>query len=176
MLLEELNTLQKSNSYVLFLDLDGVLSNFVKGMKKLIPDYSEEKYLKDSKYRSKMWKTVNEYTKEGGKLWAELEVMPDGHQLWDYVKKYNPEILTATGDPTYGAGEQKREWFPRKFGTGTKINIVRKSKEKAQHAASNHILIDDMSKSIDPWIKAGGIGILHTSASNTISELKKLKL
>jgi len=38
------------------------------------------------------------------------------------------------------------------------------------------ILIDDSIKKIDPWNANGGIGILHTSASNTISKLKELGL
>jgi hypothetical protein len=47
---------------------------------------------------------------------------------------------------------------------------------KAEYAEPNAILIDDQPKSIDPFIAAGGIGILHTSAANTIKELKKLGL
>ena len=44
------------------------------------------------------------------------------------------------------------------------------------YAAPNHILIDDRESNIDQWRAAGGIGILHTSASNTIQQLKKLGL
>ncbi len=170
----KLENLYKTNNYIIFCDLDGVLANFVKGVKELIPDYTEERYNQDSKYRSKMWSAINKYSKEGGKLWAELDKMPDADKLWNYIKKYNPEILTATGDPKYGAGDQKLEWFPKNFGSGTKINLVRKSSDKAQYASPAHILIDDMSKSINPWKTAGGIGILHTSAAKTISELRKL--
>ena len=37
-----------------------------------------------------------------------------------------------------------------------------------------NLLIDDHSKNIDAFRKAGGLGIVHTSARNTIKELKKL--
>ena len=37
------------------------------------------------------------------------------------------------------------------------------------------VLIDDRQKNIDAWIEAGGIGILHTSAANTINQLKALR-
>jgi hypothetical protein len=47
---------------------------------------------------------------------------------------------------------------------------------KAAYAKPNHILIDDREKSIQPWREAGGIGILHTSAADTISQLQKLGL
>jgi hypothetical protein len=33
-----------------------------------------------------------------------------------------------------------------------------------------------MEQTINEWKKGGGIGILHTSAANTIKELKKLGL
>jgi hypothetical protein len=43
-------------------------------------------------------------------------------------------------------------------------------------AGPERILIDDMEQTIREWNNAGGIGIHHTSASNTISQLKKLGL
>jgi len=35
-------------------------------------------------------------------------------------------------------------------------------------------LIDDRKSNIEQWISQGGIGILHTSAADTIQQLKKL--
>ena len=54
--------------------------------------------------------------------------------------------------------------------------VVDGGKEKYQYAAPNHILIDDRLVSIEPWVNAGGIGILHTSAVDTIEQLKELGL
>lgn len=173
MLLEDI---QKETNYELFIDLDGVLADFVAGVRKLIDGYTEEKYESDPKYRSLMWKTLGRYQKDGGEFWYELEPMVDAKTLWQYVAHYNPQILTATGNPSYGAGEQKIKWVAKYFGSDIPVNLTRKSNEKAQYAAPNRILIDDKRKSIDPWIAAGGIGILHTSAADTISQLKKLGL
>lgn len=164
--------------YKIYCDMDGVVADFVKGVWKIISDYDVSKYLKDPEYRNMMWKAIGDYSKSGGKLWLELDMMPDGMVLWDYISKYdNTEILTASGDPQYGAPEQKqkREWIKKRFGS-VPTNVVRQSKEKAAYAAPNHILIDDMSKSIDPWVAAGGIGILHRSAAETINKLKELGL
>jgi hypothetical protein len=47
---------------------------------------------------------------------------------------------------------------------------------KQMFAGPNRILIDDMEQTINEWNAAGGIGIHHTSADNTISQLKKLGL
>ena len=48
--------------------------------------------------------------------------------------------------------------------------------QKQLFAAEDKILIDDMEQTINEWNKGGGIGILHTSAADTIKQLKKLRL
>jgi hypothetical protein len=48
--------------------------------------------------------------------------------------------------------------------------------QKMLFANEGKILIDDMEQTIREWKNAGGVGILHTSASDTISQLKKLGL
>ena len=50
------------------------------------------------------------------------------------------------------------------------------AKYKADFVGLNKILIDDRQDTISSWNANGGIGILHTSAANTIKELKKLGL
>jgi len=160
--------------YKIFVDMDGVVADFVEGIKKIIPDYDDSRYGKEPKYRSMMWAAVKKHTKEGGELWYDLPMMPDGQKLWDYVEVHDPEILTATGDHKLGAGEQKKKWIIDHFGNDIVVNVVERSEEKAKFADDNYILIDDRKKSIDPWVAAGGIGILHTSAAKTIAELKSL--
>ena len=162
--------------YKIYCDIDGVLSDFIGGVKKIFPEYTEEKYESDNKFRSKMWKAVRKYAKEGGKLWGELEVMSDAPALWTYIKKYNPQILSATGETDTGADKQKRDWIAEHFGKPVKVNLVKRAEEKSKHAKKGRILIDDKEKALKPWRAAGGIGILHTSAASTIKELKKLGL
>jgi hypothetical protein len=54
--------------------------------------------------------------------------------------------------------------------------ILRSAKHKKDFAGPNNILIDDRVDNINGWIEAGGIGILHTSAEDTIKQLNKLGL
>jgi len=158
---------------MIYVDMDGVLADFVTGIKKIFPTYDESRYQSDPKYRSEQWKRVAKYSKEGGKLWLELPEMADAKQLMNFVQDYNHEILSATGNPAYGAEPQKRTWISSRWPV-IKVNLVHKSTDKAQYATPESILIDDQRKSIDPWIKAGGIGILHKNAAQTINELKKI--
>ena len=157
--------------YKLFVDLDGVLASFDNGVKKLMPEFIDG----DPSQKGKMWKKIKEYQKQGGEFWFDLELTNDAVVLWDFVDQFEgTEILTAYGDPSFGAADQKIRWVKKYLGDDVKVNLVRTSKEKANYANSNTILIDDRSKSIDPFVAAGGKGILHTSAADTIKKLQEL--
>ena len=59
--------------------------------------------------------------------------------------------------------------------SGTKL-ILRSADRKQEFATSDTILIDDRADNIQRWKDAGGIGIHHTSAENTIKQLQDLGL
>jgi hypothetical protein len=99
--------------------------------------------------------------------------MPDGQTLWDYIKGYNPYILTAPSmDP--GSKQGKTEWVARL--DGMKKIYFKPARFKQELSAKNRILIDDRADTIERWRSKGGIGILHTSAEDTINQLKQLGL
>jgi hypothetical protein len=56
------------------------------------------------------------------------------------------------------------------------VNFVRSKPEKAKYAHDHAILIDDSIGCISPFIKAGGNGILHVTASDSISMLDSVLL
>lgn len=188
MRLDELSMEQdpQEKSYTIFCDLDGVLADFKSEMSNKVfkdtkdelggdGEYSDVRFASDPKFRSHMWKAVSLYQKKHGPVvWRDLELLPDAHELWNFLKKHNAQILTATGDDKYQAAQQKREWVTKHFGSAVRISVVKAAPLKMQFAKPNHILIDDQLRALDPWIAAGGIGIHHTSAAKTIAELKKL--
>ena len=107
--------------------------------------------------------------------------MDDAKKLIDFVSKYDYEMLTAPSlkkqsrlGKSLWMGDKTGKIFPSK----PKINF-RKAKQKhliKPQLTEYDILIDDREDTIDRWNKAGGTGILHTSADDTITQLKKLKL
>lgn len=170
--------------YTIYVDLDGVLADFYKGATKAMRDIGADDTLvykdehdQNKKDRDALWKAIYAYQQKFGYvLWRNLDTLPDAYQLWDYVKTYNPQILTAAGPPRYHATEQKRGWVTEHFGSNVRVNSVERAMLKATFATPSSILIDDKMKAIGPWVSAGGIGIHHTSAANTIQQLKQLGL
>ena len=97
--------------------------------------------------------------------------MPDGKELWDYVKKYDPSILTAPSENLAICKAGKKKWIKDNLNNQEKIIIDR---NKGNYADTNSILIDDRKDNIDDWIKNGGIGVLHTSTKDTLIKLKDI--
>lgn len=167
----------------IFQDLDNCLTNFSKQFEKYVGEPIrgyEEKH-----GTSKFWEVPS---KIGETYWTTMEWMSDGRQLWNYVKKYHPIILSAPSrDQSSIIGKVK--WIKKnleldnynlqtkaKHGYDGTSKIILNPDKYRFCSGINDILIDDTLKKIQKWVEAGGTGILHTSAENTINELKKLGL
>jgi hypothetical protein len=101
--------------------------------------------------------------------------MPDGQELWSYIKKYKPNILSAPSqDPSSRVG--KEAWVKMNLQNSYNKLYLYSRANKQLFSEPNRILIDDMKQTIDEWNAKGGIGIYHTSAADTIKQLKKLGL
>ena len=166
----ELATLREDDiEYKIFSDMDGVLTDFEGRFQKysnnMLPQDYERKFGLD-----KFWELVDA---EGVAFWVGMPWLEDGKKYWDYIKNYNVELLSSPSrSETSRLG--KRLWVRNNI-PGTKLTLAY-SANKQKYAAPNHILIDDRKSNIDQWISQGGIGILHTSADDTIRQLQKLGL
>lgn len=158
----------KTSKYIIYQDLDGCLVDFDKGYKELtgyLPSDFEQKFGTEE-----FWKQIPEDTTD---FWANLEWMPEGKQLWNYIKKYNPKLLSAPSRAeTSKLG--KKEWVNREL-PGTKL-ILKGAKYKHEFARPNAILIDDRKDNIERWNNAGGIGIQYLSTDQVIKQLKQYGL
>jgi phosphopantetheine adenylyltransferase len=151
--------------YKIYCDMDGVIVDFDKGYKELTGREASFDTPKEE-----FWAPIQ---KAGAEFWIKLQWMPDGKQLWNYIKPYNPQLLSAPSrDESSKIG--KFVWVKRNV-PGTKL-ILRQAERKQEFATPNSILIDDRADNIQRWKDAGGIGIHHTSASDTIQQLKDLGL
>ncbi len=151
------------------IDLDGTLAAF----QEKVEEINNLEFHKIPK--GKMWQSISHYDKTVEPFFESLELLPDAMQLFNFVKNnfINYYILTACGNTPRNAAEQKRNWCKKHFGNIV-VKTVQSSEQKAQYATPNSILIDDRNQSIAPWVAAGGIGVLHTSASDSIAKIKQI--
>ena len=159
----------EKKDYKIYCDMDSVICDWVKAYEELelsdkdFDDWSSEVGPEEA------WKQIEE--KGGEEFWSEMDWMPDGKELWDYIKKYNPTILSTPA--RYEESKTgKHKWIKRELGDIPTIL----TKDKHDYADENSILIDDFDKKINNWKGAGGIGILHTDTKDTIKQLKELDL
>jgi len=154
--------------YTIYCDLDGVLVDFEKGYYELTGIDTKQFVKGDAAF----WAPINA---EGPEWWASLDWMPDGHILWSYISKYKPYILSSPSRSTTSK-VGKRMWVKIHLLNQYRELLLYPRSQKQKFAGKNHILIDDIESTIKEWNNRGGIGIHHTSAANTIKELKKLGL
>lgn len=154
------------SKYNVFIDSDGVIVDF--------NAYVLEKFgaLPSEIHTKKFWQMVTEYDASVEKFFLNMKKTDDADDLINFCRDrfQSVKILTACGYTPKDTKEQKLQWYEDNY-PELECIVVRKYVDKAMYANQNSILIDDREKSITPWVAAGGIGILHTSAAQTITDL-----
>lgn len=165
--------LRPAPPYQIYCDMDGVLCNFdarfdhYTGM--LPNEYEEEKQRQYGKKKGTemFWDLIDNQV--GIKFWSEMEWTPKGKELWDFIKNYNPELLTSPSkQETSRLGKQL--WVKNHLSPAPKVNF-KYSKEKHHFATPDSILIDDREDIINNWNAAGGIGIHHPKNTSNIEPI-----
>ena len=157
--------------YQIFCDMDGVIADFDKRFKSVNPEKLSPKQYQDKYGIEKFWDLIDVENKV--KFWVGIPWMSDGKQLWDYISQYNPTLLSAPSkNPASRLG--KRLWVKNQI-PGTKL-VLASAEKKQNYSKPNRILIDDRPDNIEQWRSKGGIGILHTSATDTIKQLQNIGL
>lgn len=160
------------NKPTIFLDMDGVLSDFEKAIIELHgPNYKDL-------HPVTFWKPI---TKQIDNFFFTLDPKHDALELVEYVKEidgYDIKVLTALPRPTdkaVTAGQDKTKWIHKHIDSTLEVITVIGGKNKAKYCKSSEdILIDDLPRNIDAWKETGGIGVLHTSTLDTIQQLEKI--
>jgi len=146
----------------LFLDLDGVLADFDRGVEAVTGKRPDQLSVRQ------MWKAL---AREPD-FYGTLDMMHDAQVLWEFCEPYQPTILTGLPLGDWAPG-QKRRWVAAMLGADVPV-ITCMTRDKHRFSGPGHVLVDDRVGTRDPWEAAGGIFILHTQAARSIAELKLL--
>jgi hypothetical protein len=136
------------SEFLIFCDLDGVLSDFDAHAKA------------NNKFTATGQPKWNELDR---KWWQSMPAYKGAKTFYDTLRSLGrTRMLTA---PILDAGcfRGKAEWVKKFRGNRFLLLdlLICPAVDKELLARPNHILVDDRQKNIDEWIAAGGIGILH---------------
>lgn len=148
----------------IFVDMDGVLTDFDKRYRELFKTEPGEK--RDDKFSTRWEEFIY------GKHFATLEWFPSGKELLKYLNTLNVQkaILSSTGGfarHNYVAA-QKKEWLNNNSITYPAVFVPGKE-YKPGYANKNSLLIDDTLSIIVNFQKAGGTAIHHTNFGETVA-------
>ena len=152
----------------IFVDMDGVLTNFNEGYKAMFGRTPQE--IKASNNRKEYTKLWHEFVDNKG--FENLNWNPRGQELVQYlnnITNINICILSSAGgmDRHREVQDQKLVWL-----TNNNIQwpamIVPGRKYKAGFASDQALMIDDTPDVVTSFRRQGGYAILHTEASPTI--------
>ena len=156
----------------LFCDMDGVLVDFLRGAEDVLGHPFDSPYV-DKVAKEERRKLVMSH--QG--FWGKLPPMPDYRVLWNYIQRYDPEILTATASWDEHCGSGKLQWLDKYLKLPhTRIHVVKREQKQlfAKSGIRQNVLIDDHPKNILEFTAAGGLGIHHVNAKVTIMKLKEI--
>ena len=162
----------------LYLDMDGVLADFERGVCELagaepLPVNGKRSPSDDDR----MWdaiRTVDHF-------YGRLEPMPGAVELFGRLRaKYGDacEILTGVPKPRRQiehAREDKLEWVRRRLSEDVVVNIVLRAQKPEFCTGPDCVLLDDTLGNIQEWKAAGGTGILYEGAEQTLAVLARLE-
>lgn len=151
----------------IYLDLDGVFADFYRvAQAHLGVPYTE---LPPAEAWARLEKVRN--------LFRHLPLLPDALELWQGLQgKGLLHVLTASPQPTgelVTAPADKLAWVRQHLSPTIPVFVSASGVRKASFAAPGDILIDDLKRNIAAWEGAGGVGILHRSAAETLRELEQ---
>jgi hypothetical protein len=164
----------------IFLDQDGVLSDFKKKYREVFKSDPEEDYNASNKKRKELHqKRFHEFIKN--QYFAALEPMPDFKEGIEFIKRIHKEynipvcILTSTAKEEYmmELSAQKSLWL-REHDVPFYPSFVPGKRFKHYFSKPNRVLVDDTKSTIDNWNSMGGVGIHHLSWRDTINKIKEL--
>jgi len=156
--------------YKIYCDMDGVLTDFESRFEHFA-GMSPKEY-ENKKGIAGFWHLID--VQVGVKFWIGMPWMPQGEQLWNFIKPYKPDLLTSPSRDN-GSRLGKNLWVKNNLNPKPRV-IFAYSADKQRYANNKSILIDDKKSNINQWASKGGIAIRckNGDVGHVINKLKEL--
>lgn len=165
---------------IIYLDLDGVCTNFIKScIKAHNLSYTDtvEKWKRDylgvfSAFKvfgidnSQFWKAIE---KEGESFWSDMEAYSWFKPLYENLTQVGDVVFLTSPSQSPKSHSGKIKWIQKQFNQNFKDYIITPRKELL--ASPNSVLIDDCPKNIERFKNAGGQVILFPQFWNSTEDI-----
>lgn len=165
---------------IIYLDLDGVCSNFIKSCiqaNDLNYEQTINRWKKDFRgvfsafevfgiNNSTFWGNIENI---GEDFWVKMEVYPWFFNLYTELSKIGKVIFLTKPSHSPLSHSGKIKWLQKQFNYNFTDYIMTPHKELL--ASKDSILIDDYPKNVEDFIKAGGKAILFPQFWNTLEDI-----
>lgn len=156
----------------IFLDLDGVIVDFIGGVLALhelrAPNIKHEDITSYGCIVRKLgFQSEAEFWDETDtpKFWTELQFTPEAGTLLAFLKTYDVTLLTS---PSHKAAGPKQTWIRYSLPEFFKRGKYLIGPDKAAVAGHGKLLIDDSEENCERWVKNGGKAILFPRPWNNL--------
>jgi len=159
---------------VLFLDMDGVLADFDKGIQDWygITFSKREKRVWDYDYKAHNLTAKDFWEGLRHEFWEDLEWLPEGRGLFAMLSRFDPVIVTAPPWSSPGAVEGKAAWLKKHLPKLWKERRFAFASNKFHFAFKGAVLIDDREENVDKFVAADGDAILYPQPWNRNRRIK----
>ncbi len=158
----------------IYIDLDGVLADFDRGVKELGFDNHSSPLARPPDAYEAMWAGIRDCRH----FYRDLKPCPRSIEMVEELyRDFGPrcEILTTLPHESKGivqAKEDKLSWVRKHLSIPIKVNIVKRDQKINFCLRETDLLIDDHISNVNTWILCGGIGIHHISPERTLAAVR----
>jgi hypothetical protein len=109
--------------------------------------------------------------RDNRQFWINLKWLPEGKELWNFIEKYDPVILSKPTDLQAVIG--KKKWVKDHLALPKERVQIRYDKSPyAKYEGKIGILIDDFESNTSKFGGNGGLTVLYKNTQQAIKELK----
>lgn len=160
----------------LYLDMDGVLADFNRGVVELCHMKPVDQGHSTKEETDALWDAVRKVPH----FYYQLKPIPGSVEMVKQLRQtYGDKVEILTGIPKpkrriEHAAEDKIQWTHDILSSDIKVNIVYREEKPKYCTGKEDILIDDYEKNIREWQKQGGTGILFQNVDDLMKQLFQL--